>query len=87
MGRHEGERARKVPGQIHDQEDFAAASRAHDLAVLESGEVIEQDDDVLMEDGLHTLHMIKFPIRDAAGEISGLGAIATDEQKARSDQG
>jgi len=68
----------KLPGQIHGQEDFAAASRAHDLAVLESGEVIEREDDVLIADGLHTLHMIKFPIRDAAGEISGLGAIATD---------
>ncbi len=38
----------------------------------------EQEDDVLLEDGGHTLHMIKSPVRDAAGKILGLGAIATD---------
>jgi hypothetical protein len=27
---------------------------------------------------MHTLHMIKFPVRDADGKVSGLGAIATD---------
>ena len=27
---------------------------------------------------MHTLHMIKFPVRDAAGRVSGLGAIAID---------
>jgi PAS domain S-box-containing protein len=68
----------KLPADIHHQKEFADAARSHDLAVLRSGEVIEQEDDILMVDGLHTLHMIKFPIRDAAGEISGLGAIATD---------
>ncbi len=32
----------------------------------------------MTEDGVHTLHMIKSPVRDAAGKILGLGAIATD---------
>ena len=32
---------------------------------------------MIFEDGVHTLHMIKFPIRDPDGDISGLGAIAT----------
>ncbi len=27
---------------------------------------------------MHTLHMIKFPVRGADGKVSGLGAIATD---------
>ncbi len=27
---------------------------------------------------MHTLHMIKFPVRDADGKVSGLGAIAID---------
>ena len=31
-----------------------------------------------MEGGIHTLHMIKLPVRDADGKVSGLGAIATD---------
>ncbi len=68
----------KLPGDIHHQENFVTSTRAHDLAVLQSGRTIEQEDDVLFEDGVHTLHMIKFPIRDSDGNISGLGAIATD---------
>ena len=31
-----------------------------------------------MEGSIHTLRMIKFPVRDADGNVSGLGAIATD---------
>ncbi len=31
-----------------------------------------------MEGIIHPLHMIKFPVRDADGKVSGLGAIATD---------
>ncbi len=27
---------------------------------------------------MHTLQMIKFPVRDADGKVSGLGAIAAD---------
>ncbi len=32
----------------------------------------------MTEDGVQPLHMIKSPVRDAAGKVSGLGAIATD---------
>ncbi len=73
----------KMPADIHHQKEFADAARSHDLAVLGSGEVIEQENDILMEDGLHTLHMIKFPIRGGTGEIVGLGAIATDVTKSK----
>ncbi len=31
----------------------------------------------MTEYGVHALHMIKSPVRDAAGKILGLGAIAT----------
>jgi len=68
----------KLPADVHHQKEFAAIARSHDLEVMGSKKVIEQDQDVLMEDGWHTLRMIKFPIRGAAGEIAGLGAIATD---------
>ncbi len=33
---------------------------------------------VFLEGSIVTLHMIKFPVRDADGKVSGLGAIATD---------
>ncbi len=32
----------------------------------------------MTEDGVEPMHMIKSPVRDAAGKVSGLGAIATD---------
>ncbi len=31
-----------------------------------------------MEGSIHTLHMIKFPVRHVDSNVSGLGAIATD---------
>ncbi len=68
----------KLPGDIHSPEAFAEDSRAHDLAVLQSERAIEQEQVVLLEGSVHTLHMIKFPVRDADGKVSGLGAIATD---------
>ncbi len=68
----------KLPGDIHSPEAFAEASRVHDLAVLQSERAIEKEQAVLLEGSIHTLHMIKFPVRDAAGKVSGLGAIATD---------
>ena len=40
--------------------------------------MIEQEHEILIDDNLHTINFVKFPIRDAAGEIAGLGAIATD---------
>ncbi len=68
----------KLPGDIHSPEAFAEDSRAHDLAVLQSERAIEQEQVVLLEGSVHALHMIKFPVRDADGKVSGLGAIVTD---------
>ncbi len=31
-----------------------------------------------MEGSIHTLQMVKFPVRDVDGNVSGLGAIAID---------
>ncbi len=68
----------KLPGDIHSPKAFAEDARAHDLAVLQSERAIGQEQDVLLEGSVHTLHMIKFLVRDADGTVSGLGAIATD---------
>jgi len=51
---------------------------AHDAAVLESGEAIEQEEEWAREDGVHTYLTVKFPIRDPAGRPIGVGAIGTD---------
>ena len=71
----------KLPGDIHSPKAFADESRAHDLAVFQNERAIEQEQTILREDGLHTLNVIKFPVRDADGEVFGLGAIATDITK------
>jgi prevent-host-death family protein len=68
----------KLPAEVYDDAAFAEASRAHDLAVLETGQTLEREDDIELGDGRHSLHMIKFPIRDDAGRVTGLGAIASD---------
>lgn len=70
----------KYPWDIHYAE-LADRSRAHDLEVLTSGEDVAREEEVWFEhsdDELpHILHIFKFPILDQ-GEVTGLGAIATD---------
>ncbi|MCZ6780030.1 MAG: PAS domain S-box protein, partial [Nitrospirae bacterium] len=56
----------------------ADAFATHDQAVLQSGETIEQEEEWLQEDGVHTFLTVKFPIRDASGKVVSVGAIGTD---------
>ena len=57
---------------------LADAFAKHDQMVLESGEAIEQEEEWLQENGVHTYLTVKFPIFDAAGQISAVGSIGTD---------
>jgi PAS domain-containing protein len=57
---------------------FTEESRADDLAESQCERAIEQEQDNLLEGSVHTLHMIMFPVRDADGKVSSLGAIAAD---------
>jgi PAS domain S-box-containing protein len=50
----------------------------HDRAVLETGQTIEQEEEWLREDGIHTFLTVKFPILDSAGNITAVGAVGTD---------
>ncbi len=52
--------------------------RAHDQAVLETGQAIEQEEQWELDDGVHTYLTVKFPIRNALGEAIAVGAIGTD---------
>jgi PAS domain S-box-containing protein len=56
----------------------ADAFKAHDQAVLETGQSSEDEEEWLQDDGVHTYLTVKFPIRDGAGNIAGVGAIGTD---------
>ncbi len=69
----------KFPDTAHDPE-LAASTRAQDLAVLNSGEIISREEQarLVIDDRLHTLLTIKFPIFGNDGEINGLGAVVTD---------
>ena len=51
---------------------------AHDRVVRETRRTIAMENEILLPDGPHTINTIRFPILDAAGEISAIGAISTD---------
>ena len=58
--------------------EFADSGVAQDCAVLESGWAIDREEDLLLEDGVHTLLTVKFPVHDGDGNIVSVGAISTD---------
>jgi len=58
--------------------EVADSFAGHDQAVLETGETVEVEEEWQREDGLRTYGTVKFPIRDAAGDIVAVGAIGTD---------
>ena len=59
---------------------MADSFAGHDQAVLETGQTVEVEEEWQREDGLRTFLTVKFPIRDAAGDIVAVavGAIGTD---------
>lgn len=56
----------------------AEAFRAHDLAVLEAGHALKEEEEFVREDGVHTFLTVKFPIHDATGKTVAVGAMGTD---------
>jgi PAS domain S-box-containing protein len=65
-----------------DEEIFspqqAAAFRANDLKVIESGVPMEFEEVAMWEDGPHTSIVFKFPLKDAQGHVYAVGGVATD---------
>ena len=51
---------------------------SHDRDVSETMEVVEEEEEWLLEDGVHTFLTVKFPIRGVSGEAVAVGAIGTD---------
>lgn len=58
--------------------EVAKAIRAHEMAVLDWGKAIEREYRIKRNGTESTQLVVKFPIRDAAGEIAGIGGIGTD---------
>ncbi len=57
---------------------FAESGIAQDRTVIETGEIVEQEEEVRFDDGEHTLLTVKFPVRDASGAVVAVGGISTD---------
>ena len=58
---------------------IATDFRGNDKKVIESGEVLEVEEEALHGDGvIHTYVSTKFPIKNREGEIVGVGGISTD---------
>lgn len=81
-GRREEEVIGKTDTELSD-EQTAALCRQSDLLVLETGEVIEQEEYIRNEPGEIWIHIIKAPWRDSEGTIQGLVLTSRDitEQK------
>jgi diguanylate cyclase (GGDEF)-like protein/PAS domain S-box-containing protein len=58
--------------------EVAAAVRDADHAVLADGVARELEEAIPMDDGLHTMLALKFPLRDASGEVYAVCGVATD---------
>ncbi len=52
--------------------------RSNDQRIVMTGTAIEFEEEVPLDDGLHTYLTIKFPIYDLHGQIIAIGGIATD---------
>ncbi|HOW65855.1 MAG TPA: PAS domain S-box protein [Candidatus Paceibacterota bacterium] len=65
---------------VHDlfPRDLAEAYARNDRQVLESGRLQRFDEVVRVPSGTRDILAVKFPLRDASGQISGLAAICTD---------
>ena len=70
-----------APGKTdHDcfPKERADEYRANDLQVIETGQGIEFEEHVPLDDGLHTYLSIKLPIRGADGRVTATCGIASD---------
>jgi two-component system sensor kinase FixL len=68
-------------------EEVARVVEAHDREVLESGRTIEREIEVPSDQGAQTYLTVKFPVRDTAGEVIAIGAVAANiTERKRAEQ-
>jgi PAS domain S-box-containing protein len=77
MGLQPGDILARTDAEVFGHE-HAAKHVATDVRILETGEPVEFEESAQHEDGLHTMLVRKFPIRDATGVICGIGGVITD---------
>ncbi len=59
---------------------------AHDLDVIKTGAPIEEEEEFLMDDGVHTYLTVKFPILGENGDIAAVGSSGLDITKRKQIQ-
>ena len=67
----------KTDSEIFPQE-YADRFHSNDLHVLTSGESMEFEETIEQDDGEHSYHSVKVPLKDARGAVFGLCCISTD---------
>jgi two-component system cell cycle sensor histidine kinase PleC len=64
-------------------EEFARRLADYDRHVIQSGESLTHEHDATFVDGPGTLLSVRFPVRNAAGALTGVGSIAVDVTERR----
>lgn len=77
FGLAEGEAHGKLPNEIFP-EAFAELVHKQDLAILQTGKLVQQEDVVPGSDPPITLLVNKFPITDESGKVTGIGVFSSD---------
>ncbi|MGF1446614.1 MAG: ATP-binding protein [Pikeienuella sp.] len=67
----------KLPAEVH-YDALASRTRAHDLQVIETRQTVIREEFATTELGDKVLHTVKFPVFDAVGQVTGVGAVVTD---------
>ncbi len=58
--------------------EVADSFAGHDQRVIETGHTVEEEEEWHLPDGVRTYLTVKFPILDADGNVTSVGAIGTD---------
>ena len=85
VGRRWEERIGRTAAEVIGRTDaelmpgrHAAPSRAADLQVIRTGEALEYEREAITPDGTETYLIVKFPLRDAAGDVYAVVTMSTD---------
>ena len=65
----------------------AENEKTSDLMVLETSSPFRREEIVPYPDGDHTIYLVKFPMRDAKGEIHAVAAVGTDITERKKQEG
>lgn len=69
---------KKIPELFPDESEALRYYERHENQVISTGKAFECDEQITLNDGLHTLLALRFPLKDQHGNMYGLGCIATD---------